>query len=48
MNRLIRAHPDVTRPLVDKVFSFEDSVEALAYLDSQKHVGKVVIKVSKD
>jgi NADPH:quinone reductase-like Zn-dependent oxidoreductase len=48
MNRLITAHPDITRPVVDKVFSFDESVEALAYLESQKHVGKVVIKVSQN
>lgn len=46
MNRLIIANK--LKPIVDKVFSFEDAKEAYAYLDSQKHVGKVVIKVSKD
>jgi NADPH:quinone reductase-like Zn-dependent oxidoreductase len=48
MNRLLSAHPEITRPLVDKVFNFEDTIDAVAYLESQKHVGKVVIKISKD
>ncbi|KIY68128.1 alcohol dehydrogenase superfamily protein [Cylindrobasidium torrendii FP15055 ss-10] len=43
MNRLIAANPDATRPVVDKVFKFEQTVEAYDYLSSQKHVGKVVI-----
>lgn len=46
MNRLLAANPEVTRPLVDKVFSFDQAVDAYAYLESQKHVGKVVIKVA--
>jgi NADPH:quinone reductase-like Zn-dependent oxidoreductase len=48
MNRLISAHPEVTRPYIDKVFEFEDAIKALEYFEAQKHVGKVVIKVSKD
>lgn len=35
-------------PVVDKVFAFEDLVEAYKYYESQAHVGKVVVKVSKD
>ncbi|KAL0067054.1 hypothetical protein AAF712_005838 [Marasmius tenuissimus] len=46
MNRLIRANPEATRPIIDKVFAFEDAVKAYAHLESQAHVGKVVIKVS--
>ncbi|CAA7263133.1 unnamed protein product [Cyclocybe aegerita] len=46
MNRLINANPKVTRPVVDKVFSFEQAIEAYAHLDSQKHIGKIVIKVA--
>jgi NADPH:quinone reductase-like Zn-dependent oxidoreductase len=45
MNRLITSRPDVTRPVIDKVFSFEDTIKAYEYLESQAHVGKVVIKV---
>ncbi|KAF7309242.1 Alcohol dehydrogenase superfamily protein [Mycena indigotica] len=46
MNRLLAANPDVTRPVIDKVFSFEEAREGFAYLQSQKHVGKVVIRVA--
>ncbi|TFK36067.1 zinc-binding alcohol dehydrogenase [Crucibulum laeve] len=48
MNRLIEANPDKTKPVVDKVFPFEKAVDAYAHLESQSHVGKIVIKVSKD
>ncbi|EIW76595.1 NAD(P)-binding protein [Coniophora puteana RWD-64-598 SS2] len=43
MNRFISEH-DI-HPIVDKVFSFEEAVDAFAYLGSQKHVGKVVIRL---
>ncbi|EMD34895.1 hypothetical protein CERSUDRAFT_54054 [Gelatoporia subvermispora B] len=46
LNRLIEASG--LRPVVDKVFPFEEARRAYEYLESQKHVGKVVIKVSKD
>jgi len=46
MNRLFAANPDATRPYVDKVFPFEQALEAYAYLESQAHFGKVVIKVA--
>ncbi|KAK0708824.1 alcohol dehydrogenase [Apiosordaria backusii] len=36
------------RELVDKVFEFEQAKEAFVYLESGKHVGKVLIKVSSD
>ncbi|KAJ7500612.1 hypothetical protein B0H11DRAFT_2378564 [Mycena galericulata] len=45
MNKLMEANPEVTRPVVDKVFAFEDAKAAYAYLESQAFVGKVVIKV---
>ncbi|KAG7086562.1 hypothetical protein E1B28_002510 [Marasmius oreades] len=45
MNRMITANPNVTRPVIDKVFPFEEAVKAYAHLESQAHVGKVVIKV---
>ncbi|KAF7325464.1 Alcohol dehydrogenase superfamily protein [Mycena kentingensis (nom. inval.)] len=45
MTRLMIANPDITRPLIDKVFPFEQAKDAFAYLKSQKHVGKVVVKV---
>lgn len=46
MNRLISVKQ--IHPIVDKVFAFEEAQKAYEYLASQKHVGKVVIKVSKD
>lgn len=48
MNRLLSAHPETTRPVVDRIFPFEEARKAYAYLQSQAHVGKVVIKVAKD
>ena len=33
------------RPIVDKVFPFEQTNEALAYVESSRAKGKVVIKV---
>ncbi|WP_165233028.1 zinc-dependent alcohol dehydrogenase family protein [Aquisphaera insulae] len=32
-------------PVIDRVFPFEESVEALEYLESGKHLGKVVIRI---
>ncbi|KIJ61205.1 hypothetical protein HYDPIDRAFT_31510 [Hydnomerulius pinastri MD-312] len=46
MNRLLVARQ--IHPAVDKVFTFEKAIEAYSYLESQKHVGKVVIKLSSD
>ncbi len=34
------------RPLVDKVFEFEQATEALAYLSKKQHFGKIVIRVA--
>ncbi|KAL0576244.1 hypothetical protein V5O48_005726 [Marasmius crinis-equi] len=45
LNRMICANPEATRPVIDKVFAFKDTIEAYAHLESQAHVGKVVIKV---
>ncbi|KAJ6468494.1 alcohol dehydrogenase superfamily protein [Mycena vitilis] len=45
MNRLMQANPEVTRPIIDRVFPFEEARAAFAHLESQAHVGKVVIKV---
>ena len=45
MNRLITANQ--IKPVIDKVFSFEEVPAAYEYLASQKHVGKVVIKINK-
>ncbi|KAL1943208.1 hypothetical protein VTO73DRAFT_4283 [Trametes versicolor] len=46
LNRLIAAVK--LKPVVDKVFAFEDVCKAYEYQQSQKHFGKVVVKVSKD
>ncbi|PCH34501.1 NAD(P)-binding protein [Wolfiporia cocos MD-104 SS10] len=46
MNRLIVAQN--LKPVIDRVFSFEDVRAAYEYQESQQHVGKVVIRVSKD
>ncbi|EAU87971.1 alcohol dehydrogenase superfamily protein [Coprinopsis cinerea okayama7 len=48
MNRLIEAHPETTRPVVDKVFPFDQAADAWAHLESQKHVGKIVIQVAQN
>jgi NADPH:quinone reductase-like Zn-dependent oxidoreductase len=43
MNRAITLHR--LRPVVDKVFSFDETRDALRYLQSARHFGKVVISV---
>ncbi|KAJ7082693.1 alcohol dehydrogenase superfamily protein [Mycena belliarum] len=45
MNKLIAANASTTRPIVDRVFPFAEAKAAFAYLASQAHVGKVVIKL---
>jgi NADPH:quinone reductase-like Zn-dependent oxidoreductase len=44
MNRAIAAHQ--LRPVVDRVFPFEQAVDAFRYLESGSHFGKVCIRVS--
>ncbi|KAL1943206.1 hypothetical protein VTO73DRAFT_4281 [Trametes versicolor] len=46
MNRLITSVK--LRPVIDKVYAFEDLREGYERMDSQAHVGKLVVKVSKD
>ena len=41
MNRMVAYHK--IRPVVGKVFPFDEAVEAYRYLESASHVGKVVI-----
>lgn len=36
------------KPVIDSVFSFDQAVDALKHLESQKHVGKVVIRVASN
>jgi NADPH:quinone reductase-like Zn-dependent oxidoreductase len=43
MNRAISAHR--LKPVIDRVFTFEQSREALRYMESAQHFGKIVIKV---
>jgi len=43
IGKLIEA--DVIRPVVDKVFSFEQMNEAMDYVSSGRAKGKVIVKV---
>lgn len=43
MNRTIVWHP--LRPVIDKIFSLDEARDAYRHLESQKHVGKVVIRL---
>jgi NADPH:quinone reductase-like Zn-dependent oxidoreductase len=43
MNRAIAAH--ALRPIVDRVFSLEEISDALRYLESGSHFGKICIRV---
>lgn len=44
MNRAIASHK--MKPVVDRVFSFEETREALRYMESGRHFGKIVIRVA--
>jgi NADPH:quinone reductase-like Zn-dependent oxidoreductase len=44
MNRFIEAHR--ITPVMDRVFAFEDAVQAFAHMAEQSHFGKLVIKVA--
>ena len=44
MNRLIAAAQ--LRPVIDKVFTFEELPQALRYLETQQHVGKVIVRIA--
>jgi NADPH:quinone reductase-like Zn-dependent oxidoreductase len=43
MNRAITAHK--LRPVIDRVFAFQEAREALRYMESGAHFGKIVIRV---
>ncbi|KAF5659970.1 hypothetical protein FCIRC_12285 [Fusarium circinatum] len=45
LNKFLEKKKVSLAPLVDRVFSFEDSPAAFDYLYSGKHVGKVIIKI---
>ena len=44
MNRAITAGS--LKPVIDKVFSFEDTPAAFKHLQSAQHFGKIVIKMA--
>ena len=43
MNRALALHE--VHPVIDRVFEFDDAVDAYRYVESQAHFGKVVIRV---
>ncbi len=43
MNRIISEHR--LKPVIDKTFAFEESREALKYMESATHFGKIVVKI---
>ncbi len=45
MNQTIAQHQ--VKPVIDKVFAFNEAQEAYRYLQSASHFGKVVIKVTQ-
>lgn len=45
MNAFLEEKKVSLEPMIDRVFSFQDSKEAFDYLYSGKHVGKIVIKL---
>jgi NADPH:quinone reductase-like Zn-dependent oxidoreductase len=44
MNRAIAAH--ATRPVIDRVFEFDQAREAMHYMESGAHFGKICIRVA--
>ena len=46
MNRAIELHKIV--PVIDRVFGFEQAKDVYRHLESQKHVGKVAIRVGHE
>ena len=46
MNRAIEANLEKTVPIIGQVFKLEEVIDAYAHLESQKHVGKIVVRVS--
>ncbi|KAF7311772.1 Alcohol dehydrogenase superfamily protein [Mycena indigotica] len=43
--RVLAARPEMTRPVIDRVFDFADARAALQYVGKQQHVGKVVVRM---
>jgi NADPH:quinone reductase-like Zn-dependent oxidoreductase len=44
MNRAIESHE--LRPVIDRIFAFDDAIEAYRHFEEKRHVGKVVISDS--
>jgi len=44
MNRAVSLHR--LRPVVDRIFPFEEAGEALRYMESGRHLGKICIKIA--
>ena len=44
MNRAIELHE--LRPVIDRIFAFDDAIEAYKHFEEKRHVGKVVISDS--
>ncbi|KAJ7912014.1 hypothetical protein B0H13DRAFT_1875243 [Mycena leptocephala] len=44
MNKLTAAKPKTTRPVIDRVFPFEEAEAAFAYIASRAHVGKAIFR----
>ncbi len=45
LNRLLAENKMSLAPIVDRVFPFDEAPAAFTYLNSESHVGKVIIKV---
>jgi NADPH:quinone reductase-like Zn-dependent oxidoreductase len=45
MNRAITAHK--MKPVIDRVFTFDQTREALRYMETARHFGKIVIRVAE-
>jgi NADPH:quinone reductase-like Zn-dependent oxidoreductase len=35
------------RPVIDRIFEFEEAREALKYMESGSHFGKIVVRIEK-
>ncbi|KAF7291759.1 Alcohol dehydrogenase superfamily protein [Mycena chlorophos] len=46
--RFLAAHPETTRPKIDKSFPFEEAPEAFKHMWGKTHVGKIVVRVNED
>ena len=44
MNQMFIQHPHL-KPVIDKTFEFDEAIDALKYMESGKHFGKIVIRI---